>query len=406
MHRITYRAKVSSQNTRRRIRKFVGKTRGGISTTSKPAVFNRFTRNKFAINKWSTTKKIVQLSSIALLSLPAKSLTTIDTQTPAYGRVMLERSLTIASTPNDSTFFAIDNFQHGFGYDLTRSYANELGVTLNLKAYPTDAAALAAVKRGEADMALTTSSTQEIVKFDLASMNLSCGQDANLTANGLHPKVSWSFASADDPLAQKASYFLCDNAKLANTQKLAVFYNQNLLKDAYNQEHFAKALTDKLPNYQSSFKELADQYNHDWAVLVAMGYQESHLNANAVSPTGVEGLMMLTNSTAKAMGVSNRVDPMQSISGGARYLEEMKEQFAEVPDADRLWFALAAYNMGPNAVKRIQAKLVKQGQDPNSWSNVYAYLTDNAASNSRYVQCMHYVSNIRSYLESIKTQTV
>ncbi|KTF07650.1 lytic transglycosylase catalytic subunit, partial [marine sediment metagenome] len=59
-----------------------------------------------------------------------------------------------------------------------------------------------------------------------------------------------------------------------------------------------------------------------------------------------------------------------------------------------------------HAVKSIQRKLRAQGIDDKSWANVYAYLADNKASNSRYGQAMHYVSNIRSYLESIKTQTV
>lgn len=396
MQRITYRVKSSTRQAGQRLKNLVSKSRSNAHTTSKPAVSNRFT----------TTKKIVQISSIALLSLPAKSLTIQHSDVPAYARVMLENTLTIASVPGDSTFFATDNFQHGFGYDLTRSYANELGVEINLKAYPNNEAALAAVKRGEADLALTTASTQTISKLDLAEMNLSCGWDSKLTENGLHPKVSWSFASPTDLLSIKASHFLCADTQIEDTQKLAAFYNQNLLKDAYNQQHFKRALSDKLPTYQSSFKQQADEYNHDWAVLVAMGYQESHLNAHAVSPTGVQGLMMLTNNTAKAMGVSDRIDPAQSISGGARYLELMKESFADVPQTDRLWFALAGYNMGPNAVKQIQSKLEQQGKDPNSWANVYAYLSDHASTNGRYVQCMHYVSNIRSYLETIKTQTV
>ena len=115
---------------------------------------------------------------------------------------------------------------------------------------------------------------------------------------------------------------------------------------------------------------------------------------------------MLTNNTAKAMGVSDRVDPYQSIGGGARYLEQMKADFADVPKTDRIWFALAAYNMGPNAVKGIQRQLRANGIDDKSWANIYAYLSENRASNSRYGQAMHYVSNIRSYLETIKTQTV
>lgn len=395
MQRMTYRVRVSARVAKRR-----------MSGLLRQKQYQRSKRKLPQHQRFAKTKKVVQVSGIALLSLPAKSFTTAQTDVPAYERVMLDKTLTIASVQGDSTYFAIDGFQHGFGYDLARSYANDLGVNLELKAYPSDKAALAAVKTGDADMALTTASTALKSGMDMASMNLSCGQDGNLTQNGLNPNISWTFADANDPLSVQASHFICDNTQIQKTDKLADFYSQSLMNDAYSQRHFEKALAEKLPNYQSSFKQEADIYNHDWQLLVAMGYQESHLNANAISPTGVKGLMMLTNSTAKAMGVSNRVDPVQSISGGARYLEIMKSEFADVPNPDRLWFALASYNMGPNAIKNIQKKIEDAGKDGNSWTNVYAYLSDNASSNSRYVQCMHYVSNIRSYLESIKTQTV
>ena len=402
MQRITYRAKVSAREAKRRISYVLRPSKRLLSTESNivPVIV------PMKITRFAKTKKLAQISSIALLSLPAESLTTMNTQIPAYDHVMLEKTLTIAAVPGDSTYFATDGFQHGFGYDLIRNYADELGVKVTLKAYDDEEAELRALKSGDADMALTTASTQLKSQLNLSSINVSCGYDASLTKNGLHPKVSWTFNSANDPLSQKASYFLCDSIKLDNTQKLAAFYNQDLLKDAYSQDHFKKTLTEKLPDYRSSFEQQARHYNHDWELLVAMGYQESHLDANAVSPTGVRGLMMLTNSTAKAMGVSDRVDPYQSIGGGARYLEQMKGDFADVPKTDRIWFALAAYNMGPNAVKGIQRKLSSQGIDDKSWANIYAYLSDNQASNSRYGQAMHYVSNIRSYLETIKTATV
>ncbi|WP_352258122.1 transglycosylase SLT domain-containing protein [Psychrobacter sp. TB55-MNA-CIBAN-0194] len=402
MQRITYRVKVSAQGAKRRISyllrpsKRLLNTKSNIVSSVTPMTSARFAK----------TKKLVQLSSIALLSLPAESLTIMGSPVPAYDNVMLQNTLTIAAVPGDSTYFATDGFQHGFGFDLVRTYADELGVDVNLKAYANEEAALKALRSGEADMALTTASTKLKSSFNLSSINVSCGYDASLTKNGLHPKVSWTFNSSNDPLSEKASYFLCDSIKLQNTQKLAAFYNQNLLKDAYSQDHFQKTLTEKLPDYQSSFEEQARNYNHDWELLVAMGYQESHLDADAVSPTGVRGLMMLTNNTAKAMGVSDRVDPYQSIGGGARYLEQMKDDFADVPKSDRIWFALAGYNMGPNAVKSIQRTLQAQGVNDKSWANVYAYLAENRASNSRYGQAMHYVSNIRSYLETIKTQTV
>ncbi|WP_201584829.1 transglycosylase SLT domain-containing protein [Psychrobacter jeotgali] len=396
MQRITYRVKGSAQGAKRRISYLLRPSKRTLNTKS----------NLVPLARFAKTKKLAQVSSIALLSLPAESLTTINAQVPTYDRVMMDQTLTVAAVPGDSTYFATDGFQHGFGFDLLRSYADELGVNIDLKAYASEEAALRALQSGAADMALTTASTQLKNELSLSSVNLSCGYDTSLTNNGLHPKVSWTFKQSHDPLARKASAYLCDSIKLENTQKLAAFYNQSLLKDAYSQKHFKQTLTEKLPSYQSSFEMQAQNYNHDWELLVAMGYQESHLDANAVSPTGVRGLMMLTNSTAKAMGVSNRVDPYQSIGGGARYLEQVKADFADVPQKDRIWFALAGYNMGPNAVKRIQRKLREQGIDDKSWANVYAYLSENRASNSRYGQAMHYVSNIRSYLETIKTQTV
>ncbi len=399
MQRITYRVKVSAQGTKRRISYLLRPAKRSLNTKSNlvPSV---------KVARFNKSKKIAQISSIALLSLPARSLTATEIPTPVFDQVMLDKTLTIAAVPGDSTYFATDGFQHGFGYDLVRNFADELGVTVDLKAYATEDAALKALKNGDADMALTTASTELKSQLNLASVNLSCGYDTSLTKNGLHPKVSWTFNNANDLLAQGASSFLCDNIKIDNTQKLAAFYNQKLLKDAYSQQHFQQTLTEKLPDYQTQFQQQAQNYNHDWELLVAMGYQESHLDANAVSPTGVRGIMMLTNSTAKAMGVSDRVDPYQSIGGGARYLEEMKAEFQDVPKRDRIWFALAGYNMGPNAVKRIQSKLRDQDLDDRSWANVYAYLSDNKASNSRYGQCMHYVSNIRSYLETIKTHSV
>ncbi|WP_259365123.1 transglycosylase SLT domain-containing protein [Psychrobacter sp. GP33] len=410
MPRMTYRANLLPQSTKRSISRLFHSSKPTPNLVSDSVNTNNNLDSPiiFPITRFRKTKKLVQISSIALLSLPAQSLTTmhmdINTQIPAYDKVMLQRTLTIAAVPGDSTYFATDGFQHGFGYDLVRGYADELEVSIDLKAYASDEAALRALQSGAVDMALTTASTQLRNELALPSINISCGYDSSLTNNGLNPKVSWAFRQSNDPLSQKASYFLCDSVKLDSTQNLAAFYNQKLLKDNYSQQHFQQTLIEKLPVYQTSFINQAKNYDHDWELLVAMGYQESHLNADAVSPTGVRGLMMLTNSTAKAMGVADRVDPMQSIGGGARYLEQMKSDFADVPKTDRIWFALAAYNMGPNAIKGIQQQLTANGIDDKNWANIYAYLAKNQASNSRYGQAMQYVSNIRSYLEIMKLQ--
>ena len=140
MQRITYRVKVSAQGAKRRISYLLRPSKRLLHTKSNfvPAVApiktTRFTKTNF-----SKTKKLAQISSIALLSLPAESLTTMSAPVPAYAHVMLENTLTVAAVPGNSTYFATDGFQHGFGYDLVRSYADGLGVNISLKAYASEA---------------------------------------------------------------------------------------------------------------------------------------------------------------------------------------------------------------------------------------------------------------------------
>ncbi|HSH27731.1 MAG TPA: membrane-bound lytic murein transglycosylase MltF, partial [Wenzhouxiangella sp.] len=110
---------------------------------------------------------------------------------------------------------------------------------------------------------------------------------------------------------------------------------------------FMRQIRKRLPELRPFFEQAAEAHDLDWRLLAAVGYQESHWNPAAVSHTGVRGVMMLTQRTARQLGVDNRVDPEQSIMGGARYLRSM---IARVPDRienpDRLWLALAAYNIG------------------------------------------------------------
>jgi soluble lytic murein transglycosylase-like protein len=73
---------------------------------------------------------------------------------------------------------------------------------------------------------------------------------------------------------------------------------------------------------------------------------ESDYNLYAISPKGAEGLMQLTPSTARMLGVSNSFDPGQNIEAGVKYLKYLQSVYKD----DRL--ALAAYNAGPGAVDK------------------------------------------------------
>ena len=321
-----------------------------------------------------------------------------------FDSILSQKQLRIAIVNGNTTYFAQDGFEHGFGYDVMRHYAKRLDVTMSTQVFATDADAMAAVKTGKADIALTNVSDYQNATA-LSSLSLSCDKDY-LSKQGLNEHVAIQLNPNDIKLNNDVKNFLCGGQSLTRNQHLAAFYSQTALAEPFNQQHFADTMTRVLPTYAPSFKQTANKYHLDWELLVAMGYQESHLDAEATSPTGVRGIMMLTNATANAMGVDNRTDPTQSIQGGAKYLSQLQHEFAQVPASDRVWFTLAAYNMGPQAIKDIQQILQKRGVDGNNWAAVYQYLKVNSQSNSRYVQCLDYVTHIRSYLEALKLDKV
>ena len=347
-----------------------------------------------------SSKLPFQALALGIVIMPFNSLNAEKSH--QYNTVVTTNVLTVVAVENPTTVFKDGQFLHGFGYDLARNYAQSLNVKLDFKTVPDNATALKWVSQGKANLAMTTAPLATIESKQLVSFSASCGDQATLSKNGLNPQLNWVFKQADDPLTLTASGFVCQSKQSGTTQQLASFYNRNVVKPE-SWSTIQKDLNQRLPIYKASFKQSAAKYNLDWHLLAAIGYQESYLKPSSVSPTGVRGLMMLTNSTAQAMGVSNRSDPIQSIQGGAKYYDLMLDQFANVPYPDRNWFALVAYNMGPGAVNQIQKRIKAQGKDPNQWVNLYDYLQRNQARNGRYKQAVQYVTRIRTYLEHLKT---
>ena len=123
-----------------------------------------------------------------------------------------------------------------------------------------------------------------------------------------------------------------------------------------------------LPQYAALFQEAQELTGIDWRLLAALGFQESHWNPIATSPTGVRGLMMLTGVTADRMGVTDRLDPRQNILAGARYLQMLKEALPpRIPEPDRTWISLAAYNVGYGHVEDARILAQRRGLSPDSW---------------------------------------
>lgn len=123
-----------------------------------------------------------------------------------------------------------------------------------------------------------------------------------------------------------------------------------------------------LPEYAAIFREAQEITGIDWRLLAALGFQESHWNPMATSPTGVRGLMMLTSPTADRMGVTDRLDAKQNILAGARYLLLIKDSLPpRIPEPDRTWMALAAYNVGYGHLEDARIIAQRRGMAADSW---------------------------------------
>lgn len=129
----------------------------------------------------------------------------------------------------------------------------------------------------------------------------------------------WLFpAEQDDTLVQAAEAFMARMNSNGTIAQLAErFYGHLDQLNYVGARTFMHHVENRLPHYQSLFKDYAEQTGMDWRLLAAIGYQESHWRPNAVSPTGVRGLMMLTRTTADYIGINNRLDAEESIEGGA-----------------------------------------------------------------------------------------
>ncbi len=190
---------------------------------------------------------------------------------------------------------------------------------------------------------------------------------------GKTEKIAWAFSpKADKRLIKKINQFFARIKQDGNLRNLLDrYYGHAERLDATDITTFLERVETTLPKYKHLFKNAEAQTGLNWRLLAALSYRESHWDTNSTSPTNVRGLMMLTENTAQAMGVTDRLDPEQSVPAGAKYILEMKGMFPKtIPDPDRTYFALAAYNIGYSHVQdaRVLAKRMQLNQD--SWADI------------------------------------
>lgn len=222
-------------------------------------------------------------------------------------------------------------------------------------------------------------------------------------------KIAWAMPKNADPqLVIKANAFI-DRIQKDGTLRNLVdrYYGNSKRLSPIDITTFLKRVNTLLPRYIHLFKQAQEITGLDWRLLAAVSYRESHWDTFSTSPTNVRGLMMLTEDTADLMGVTDRLDPKQSIPAGAKYLLKLKDTIPEdIPEPDRTYMALAAYNIGYAHVEDARVLAQKLKLNPDSWADIKKTLV--LLNNPQYYENAKYgyasggapvifVESIRSY---------
>ncbi len=262
------------------------------------------------------------------------------------------------------------------------------------------------IAEGQLECTLTDSNVFKRINHSLPNLRYSF----SLPEKHFH---AWPIAPAHRTLKKDLDTWFADLTRSGRLESLINKHYGDVSEfDYYDIRVFRKNIVDRLPKYWPAIEEAALVNDLEPKLLAALAYQESHWNPKSRSKTGVRGFMMLTQATALDLGVKNRLDPYQSIEGGAKYLRQLIDRLPHfIPQKDRLWMALAAYNLGYGHLQDGRRLAIDEGLNPNRWSDLKKVLPKLARpqyyKRTRYgyargYEAVAYVKRVRGYLAILK----
>jgi membrane-bound lytic murein transglycosylase MltF len=159
----------------------------------------------------------------------------------------------------------------------------------------------------------------------------------------------------------------------------------------------------KFQEYVQYFQKYAQEYDFDYLMLVAQGYQESLLDQSRKNPSGAVGIMQVIPRYAAAppISISNVDRAENNIQAGAKMLRNIAETYFNDDKLDatnKTLMVFAAYNAGPNRIVRLRRKAAREGLNPNQWfGNVELVVAKDVGQ-----ETVQYVNNIYKYYVAYK----
>ena len=203
-----------------------------------------------------------------------------------------------------------------------------------------------------------------------------------------------AFRKENPRLRQEVNKWIRKHGKgdaFRNTVERKYLQNVKYVKNAA-----ADAERRKLAGVRELFQKYGAQYNLDYLLMAAQGYQESTLDQNVKSPVGAIGVMQVMPPTGKELKVGDISQVEPNIHAGVKYMRFMMDQYFKDEPMDNLnkgLMTFAAYNAGPGRLRQLRRETAQRGLDPNVWfGNV-----ERIASERIGRETVTYVSNIYKY---------
>ena len=223
--------------------------------------------------------------------------------------------------------------------------------------------------------------------------NITVHPDLVLRSGG---ELAWAMRQDSPELAAVLNRFVKGHKKGTLTGNIILkryFKNTSFVRNS-----LAASEMKRFEETMKFFKKYAGDYEFDWLMIAAQGYQESRLDQSVRSRAGAIGVMQLLKSTANDPNVGipdiEKLEP--NIHAGVRYLRFLVDHYFDEPGLDPLnrhFFGFAAYNAGPNRIQRLRKKAAEKGLDPNVWfRNVEVIIAHDVGQ-----EPVRYVSNIYKY---------
>lgn len=224
--------------------------------------------------------------------------------------------------------------------------------------------------------------------------------EATPLRTGAH--IAWAIRKGCPQLEAVVNDFVARNAKgtaIGNQILARYLKNAKYVKDAGSEAERKKFLT--LAQY---FQKYGDQYDVDWLLMVAQGYQESQLDQAVKSPVGAIGVMQVMPATGRDLKVGDVREAEANIHAGVKYMRWMIDQYygnEPMTKLDKALFAFASYNAGAGRISQLRKEAAKRGLDPNVWFHNVEYV----AAEKIGAETVTYVANIYKYYIAYKLLT-